>query len=91
MMKFNVNQNVLVKLTEEGETILKNYFGELRDRLGLPEYEIFYDENGYVQFQMWNLMQIFGDHLHNGCKVPFETTILIEDHHLTKVDDLEYV
>ncbi len=84
MIKFNINHKVKVKLTEEGRKILKaegevlikiypdmKEFAELNYML--PEI----DEDGYSTYQLWDLMKTFGDHMYNGCSVPFETEILI--------------
>ena len=67
-MKFNVNNYVRVKLTEVGKNIL-----EAEEIKYLP------DEEGFVRFQMWELMQIFGNHMWNGCDIPFETNIGLEE------------
>ena len=40
------------------------------------------DENGYVEFQMWNLMQDFGAYCGLGNELPFETVILIDEEYL---------
>ncbi len=31
---------------------------------------------------MWELMNLFGNDLYNGCQIPFETTMLIDDEYL---------
>ena len=37
------------------------------------------DKEGWYRFQLWELMQKFGGHMYNGCEVPFETGIRIEN------------
>ena len=75
-MRFNVNHKVKVKLTEIGHKIHRADF----DQLGMksityqPPQE---DKRGWSEWQMWELMRLFGPHLYNGCNVPFETEIQI--------------
>lgn len=83
MAMFNVNRDVLVKLTDEGRKILREQHTELYRHANLkgistPEYlPKKEDADGWSKWQLWELMQAFGAHLYNGCKVPFETTIQI--------------
>lgn len=78
---FNINDCVKVKLTEKGKYIYYHQFDDMNvdilKRGGKPlnPIELKYDDEGYVEFQMWHLMEIFGKHLFNGCDIPFETTI----------------
>jgi hypothetical protein len=71
-MKFNINEKVKVKLTPKGN-------GILRDKGENPN-DLMKDENGFVEFQLWELMNLFGQQMYNGCtNIPFETTIIIPD------------
>jgi hypothetical protein len=86
MKKFNVNDHVKVKLTEKGKAILDMQLAE-RVRRWNCEYRCPYqsrptDANGYIRFQMWELMHEFGANIYNGCQIPFDTTVLIDDKHL---------
>lgn len=78
---FNINDYVKVKLTEKGKYIYYHQFDDMNvdiikmDGKPLNPIELKYDDDGYVEFQMWHLMEIFGKHLFNGCDIPFETTI----------------
>jgi hypothetical protein len=79
-MKFNVNNYVKVRLTDEGRTIIKckRYSNPLLK--GYLDYDDTYpkeDENGWSMWQMWDLMSMFGDYMYNGCRIPFETEIEI--------------
>ena len=88
---FNINDYVKVKLTEKGKYIYYHQYDEINadilktcgKPLDLTPIELKYDDEGYVKFQMWHLMEIFGKHLGNGLDIPFETTIKF------KVDDLK--
>ncbi len=66
--KINLNVQVYVKLTEKGKEILssKEFVSHFT-----PDHE------GYYKFQLWELMQIFGKDLWNGCKVPFENNEIV--------------
>ncbi len=77
-MKFNINEYVKVKLTDEGREILnkkkQRFKREYNIDLNFHKKE---DEDGWSEWQMWDLMMTFGEHIHLGCKPPFETNIEI--------------
>lgn len=50
--KFNINQSVRLKVTEEGEKIYKNFLGD-------PKAEI-RDAEGWTKLPLWDAMRIFG-------------------------------
>jgi len=79
MMKFNINDYVKVKLTPFGVEILARKHAELKKEYpSLHEFKMpVIDSEGYTKYQMWHLMQDFGDCLGFGT-LPFETTIDIE-------------
>lgn len=76
-MLFNVNNYVRVKLTPVSLDILRRRHDSLRARLPtLPEFTPpAEDDGGWVRFQAWELMQIFGPHMGLGRVTPFETTV----------------
>lgn len=71
----NMNDPVEVKLDELGEKIWNDYWARnglyskvpdsIRSAQTLPD--------GWVRFQLWEFASIFGPHLYNGCRIPFET------------------
>lgn len=66
----NINSMVKVKLTDVGRKIHEAYF---------PNIEIDVDEDGYTKFQVWRLMNIFGQWLTiGGGEHPFDLEILVE-------------
>ena len=78
-MKFNINNEVKVKLTETGHAILKGNHVKQCEILGNdygynPPKE---DSEGWSKWQLWVLMDTFGGHIFNSAKVPFETEIEI--------------
>ena len=80
-MKFNINEKVKVKLNEHGLKILKDQHDELRGWCpSIGEYrEPKIDNDGFTEFQLWNLMEKFGSHITLGSIPPFETEIEIPD------------
>jgi hypothetical protein len=68
LIDFNVNDAVLVKLTELGLEELK------KQNIDPPET----DEDGYSRWQLWVLMGCFGHRMMNGSKLMFETNIKFE-------------
>lgn len=78
--KINVNCIVKVRLTAKGRAIMKKnhdaiYVGypPSMKREFVPPVE---DENGYIEIQLWCLMNEFGQHMKNGFDNCFDTTIL---------------
>ena len=86
MKSFNINSTVKVRLTKYGEELHKKDWEDFWSSMGrLSEYPYTPytpDADGYVEFQMWDLMEKFGKHCGWGGDVPFDTVILIEDNDL---------
>ena len=84
-VKFNINNDVKVRLTQMGKDIFYHQYDELNKIYGRIVCEPHYprvDKDGYSRFQLHKLMEMYGQHLHNGGSVehntsPFETEILI--------------
>ena len=77
---FNVNNYVKIKITKVGMDILK----KRHDKYANLAPEVFgyftpppTDEDGWSEFQLWDLCNKFGGQMFNGGSVPFETTIKI--------------
>ncbi len=82
---FNVNDYVLIKLTDRGKEILKKNYDELQLLIiqsgGKPTFEFKLpktDENGYSKHQLWSIMSEFGKYLYLGCEAPFEMNMFFE-------------
>ena len=77
---FNVNGYVWVKLTPAGIKILENTDNWLRQSSPtLPPFAPpATDENGYTRYQMWALMNDFGEYMRLGGKIPIETEVFFE-------------
>lgn len=81
--KFNINDYVKVKLNDLGISILKAKRDELNKTIHanggkvFGEFELKVDEEGYVKFPLWELMNTFGDVMVMGLEVPFETDIIV--------------
>lgn len=78
-MKFNVNEYVMVKLTEIGKAELRKQNDELRAVVKSlrPYSEPEEDDQGYTKYQLWDLMSTFGHLMVMGCEPPFETDIIV--------------
>lgn len=70
LLKCNTNIPVHVKLTEKGKELLNAYY----NKYGFSK-EVSFD--GYYTFQLWEVMQIFGQHIYIGCTVPFENNEIV--------------
>ena len=84
-MDFNINDTVWVRLTPHGRAMLKANHAEicaafpniLADLAYTPPVE---DLDGWSEWQMWGLMQEFGEHTGNGKPQCFEQNVIrIED------------
>lgn len=73
-MKVNWNMKATVKLNCHGRDIHQKYFRDLSKFAGA---EIKPPKGDYrpeqLEEPLWSIAQIFGPHLFNGCKSPFET------------------
>ena len=82
MKSFNVNNMVMVKLTDAGRYIYYHQYDSVNIRAGRVVIEPAYpkeDEFGYYHDQLWGLFQTFGSAMKLGCVPPFSTEILISD------------
>lgn len=80
VVKININDIVLVKLTEAGEMLLKQNHEDFRR--SVPKIGSYHppkkDDQGRTSFQLWDLMNTFGYQLTLGSShLPFETDIEI--------------
>lgn len=91
-MKININDMVKVKLTDFGKEIwyhqndkinkwAETYGSKIRLEPVIPVV----DKDGWMTEQLWVLMNVFGEHIYNGSKLCFETTIEIIKARKTKV------
>lgn len=71
-MEININKIVSVTLTEQGATILNRSIYNY----GHKEWK----HNDIYSSELWLIMAIFGEHLYNGCDIPFvNNKITIDD------------
>ena len=77
MTEFNINDTVMVRLTEYGKAKHRESHEKFYKQLGMNvEYTApKEDEDGWSKWQLWDLMSEFGQHISLGGRVPFETTI----------------
>ena len=93
MKKFSTNNFVKVKLTIEGLRLLEISYYEMLNRMTPESAKLFgpfqapeVDENGYSEFQLWELMYAFGPYMCNLSNQPFESDILIDELELEDVE-----
>jgi hypothetical protein len=81
MKSFNINSTVKVRLTKYGEELYKKDWEGLLSSVGRlnPYKPPTTDADGYVEFQMWDLMEKLGGYCSWGGDLPFDTEILIDD------------
>lgn len=89
MFAYNINYMIKVKLTEHGKAILdqeesritnvlKNLnFSDADNYSPYPE-----DEDGYIEFQLWDFMKIFGSHFYLG------GPLIIEHNEIILIDEV---
>lgn len=67
-ISININNKIKVKLTDFGKSILDKEVNKLKQISGAPDNYTPYktDNNGYIEFQLWQFMNIFGSSLYNG-------------------------
>lgn len=67
----NLNTRCRVKLTEQGQKRYTQYWKEIASHMPTPE--ITKDPDGYSQWMLWELMNVFGPAMQMGVgNVPFE-------------------
>ena len=85
MKKININETVKVKLNEVGLAIYADRAKETNKRFEennvkckCPIYPK-KDDKGYVEFQLWDLMNLYGKHLELTLIPPFEDNVIYFD------------
>ncbi len=63
---FNINNRVRIKMTDYGRSIARSYAEPFRE-----------DAEGWSDWELWNVMHVFGANLSMGGALPFETLIEI--------------
>ena len=77
--KININENVYFKLTKKGNAILEQYRNKLSE---LVRYEVKRESivkdagNGLEYIQLWDFMNIFGEHFTIGSEPVIEDNYL---------------
>jgi hypothetical protein len=94
-VKLNINDTVRVRLTDYGRAVLRDdwqsttniYYARPEQREIRGEYKPpKEDENGWSEWQLWALMEAFGEHTGNGCRLSFETAIEIVGSEVAKAE-----
>ena len=78
-ISMNINEPVWVKITDKGREILTEHWKHvLGDRFDATNYDRL-SSTGWVKFQLWDLMNLFGKHVYMGNNPPFELTIMLTE------------
>jgi hypothetical protein len=78
-MKFNINHEVRVKLTDYGRSLYKHHHNYINSLVvdPIPYTAPEEDAEGWSKWQLWRLIKIFGPHMSMSSERPFETEIEI--------------
>lgn len=80
-MTINLNDTVAVRLKPRGREILKRHWQSVAVASGRAVEEVLdgvckgWRSDDPVDMQLWNVMEYFGPHMHNGCDLPIGTSI----------------
>lgn len=83
MVTINLNEIVKVKLTDRGKDIFYHQLDEVNElikrRGGKPlePHMPKVDADGYTDFQLWRLMQLYGPHIGMGLPLPFDLNNIV--------------
>ena len=85
MRSYNINYDILVKITEEGYEYLSQKHTSFFKNIGVEKlhdtsvqyYKNKADENGYTKYQLWEFMNDFGIVTYNGMKHLYELDIIL--------------
>jgi hypothetical protein len=87
-LSFNINGYTWVKLTPLGKKIYDDHWhklltagGYVRD-LKAPKLKT---KKGWTEFQLWELMTVFGEHMYMGSENAFDLTIRFDENDLDPV------
>jgi hypothetical protein len=75
LKSFNINDYVYVRLNDTGRKIYGDYWA----KYSCEPIPLIEEDNGYSKWQLWDLMNVFGEHIFNGCRMPFDCNILIQE------------
>lgn len=68
-VSMNINDIIKVKLTDKGKEIIQKDYARLISLYPTLDIKPCYveDEDGYIEFQMWDFMRLYGSHFYVGC------------------------
>lgn len=77
MKQFNINDIIKVKLTEHGRNMhAQNYKKYLGENFNKKYYLPAIDKEGFTKYQLWEFMNIFGEHMFNGAEQVIENNLI---------------
>ena len=92
MKSININEFVRVQLSEKGKHIFIHQYDYIFPDVEWQKLQesqtAKIDKNGFVEMQLWELMNLFGSHMYMGCIPPFEQlNLFFKDESLEDVKD----
>lgn len=78
----NLNEKVKVKLTKLGKEVYQKQYDDMNEILvgmgarPLEPTDLASDKEGYVEFQLWDLMKIFGEFMYLGAPPMFKSNLI---------------
>src|SRR5690348_10918622 len=75
---FNINDHVRIKLTDSGRKVLKAHYDSIELPPDFQRPSKSEDANGFSEWQLHEVMYIFGRSVYIGCETPFETNIKLD-------------
>lgn len=79
MKEFNINDYIKVKLTGLGVSIHTEYYMKYLEYFPMFRYaELvpYVDSEGFTKYQLWEFMNIFGEHMYNGAEQVIEKNLI---------------
>lgn len=92
MKSININEFVRGQLSEKGKYIFIHQYDYIFPDVEWQKLQesqtAKIDKNGFVEMQLWELMNLFGSHMYMGCTPPFEQlNLFFKDEGLEDVKD----
>ena len=86
MERLNMNSTVKVRLNDKGQDIYYHINDKYYKKFNIKRRFKETDKDGYSEFQLWQFMNIYGEHLKLGSDNPFsDLNIYIKDEDLETV------
>jgi hypothetical protein len=75
MINFNLNNYVLIQIFPLGWEILEKEYGSDYIKYCIKSYAVDIEGETWYRLQLWQVMNMFGEHIGNGLDIPIGTNI----------------